>query len=721
MKRETQERIFTGLWAWVMASAISVSGVFCMVSGFRMENVDAERLILGCVGFSALGAIAYSFRFGGLGLLGAGIGVGIFSWDALAGSVRLLAENISRIYDKAYRWGYLEWAVPGEFTPEEALLALGFLAALGVSFTVCRRKRAVAALAVPVLMVISCFVVTDTVPDKIWLFLLVVAAVLLILTNQVRRRDGMDGSRLTALMLVPVVLAGGLLFAVVPEKGFDFQNWDVQMSAPGFWEEIRHLFDKTPPQLNFAWESRSVSLAHLGSLPEFGQDALYVKADFSDVLYLRGQAFDRYTGRDWKITDAEDGPDDGWTDRRAVPLGRVEITTAGPRRNLYFPVYPGESLVKFGYERKDGAYRSRGDNYVIPVYSAGITEQRNMLVGLQENYTQLPEETRRYAEALVQSFAGEEKNTAQMANKIRQFVSQSARYSREVETMPRTEKDFVRWFLEDADRGYCVHFATAATVLLRAAGIPARYVTGYTARVTAGKSVTIPESQAHAWVEYYDAGWRILDPTPGESSSVIPEPVQTEPTVSKETEPVDPVETDPTEPKETEPAKPIETDPTEPAETQPQTSGSSQTEPSEETATEPLPEKPSEPQEPGENPIFGILGKILPWLGAVAGILGAAWLQYRARLAHYQSRRRQGSCNQQALYLWRRCDRIAKAMQQIPPKKLRELAEKAKFSQHMLTKEELSAFDDYLEELHRRRSQKPWLWQVCFQLIWAVE
>ncbi len=717
MKRETQERIFTGLWAWAMASAISISGVFCMVTGLEMKNVDGEGLILGCMAFSALGAIACSFRFSGLGLLAAGMGAGIFSWDSLEGSVRLLAENISRIYDRAYGWGYLEWAIPGKFTPDGALLALGFLAALGISFTVCRRKRAAAALAVPVLMVISCFVVTDTVPDKIWLFLLVTAAVLLILTNQVRRRNAMDGSRLTALMLVPVMLAGGLLFSAVPEEGFDFRRWNVEMSAPDFWENILHLFDKAPAQLNFAWESRSVSLDHLGSLPEFGQDALYVKADFSDVLYLRGQAFDRYTGRDWKITDAENGPDGGWIHRHAVPLGSVEITAAAPRRNLYFPVYPGESLVKIGYTRKEGAYKSRGDNYVLPVYSAGTTQQGNMPVALRENYTQLPEETRQYAEALVQSFAADEKNTAQMANKIRQFVSRSASYSREVETMPRTERDFVRWFLEDADRGYCVHFATAATVLLRAAGIPARYVTGYTARVTAGESVTIPESQAHAWVEYYDAGWRILDPTPGEASSVIPGPSQTDPAEPEETEPANPVETDPPELEQTE--KPLETDPTEPVATQPQPSGASQTEPSEGAETEPLPEESSQPQEPGKNPIFGILGKILPWLGAGAGIVGAVWIQYRARLAICQSRRRQGSRNQQALYLWHRCDRIAKAMQQIPPKKLRELAEKAKFSQHMLTKEELSAFDDYLEELRRRRSQRPWLWQMCFRLIWA--
>ena len=39
--------------------------------------------------------------------------------------------------------------------------------------------------------------------------------------------------------------------------------------------------------------------------------------------------------------------------------------------------------------------------------------------------------------------------------------------------------DFATWFLQEAKSGYCVHFATTGTVLLRALGIPARYAEGY--------------------------------------------------------------------------------------------------------------------------------------------------------------------------------------------------------------------------------------------------
>ena len=40
-------------------------------------------------------------------------------------------------------------------------------------------------------------------------------------------------------------------------------------------------------------------------------------------------------------------------------------------------------------------------------------------------------------------------------------------------------KDFVEYFLNENKKGYCTHFASAATVILRAMGVPARYVEGY--------------------------------------------------------------------------------------------------------------------------------------------------------------------------------------------------------------------------------------------------
>ena len=51
---------------------------------------------------------------------------------------------------------------------------------------------------------------------------------------------------------------------------------------------------------------------------------------------------------------------------------------------------------------------------------------------------------------------------------------------------------------------------------MQAAGIPARYVTGYYVNVTQGEQITVYSNQAHAWAEYWlpGYGWTVLEATP---------------------------------------------------------------------------------------------------------------------------------------------------------------------------------------------------------------
>lgn len=104
-------------------------------------------------------------------------------------------------------------------------------------------------------------------------------------------------------------------------------------------------------------------------------------------------------------------------------------------------------------------------------------------------------------------------------------------------------KDFVDYFLSENKRGYCAHFASAATLIFRRLGIPARYVEGYaidpediseegeilttedTSQYYQGYSaleqtavvrVNVTDASAHAWVEIWldGTGWQVADITP---------------------------------------------------------------------------------------------------------------------------------------------------------------------------------------------------------------
>ncbi len=81
-------------------------------------------------------------------------------------------------------------------------------------------------------------------------------------------------------------------------------------------------------------------------------------------------------------------------------------------------------------------------------------------------------------------------------------------------------------FLFETREGFCEHYAGAFTFLMRAAGLPARIVTGYLGgeRSTVGDYWLVRDADAHAWTEVWidGAGWIRVDPT----AAVAPERVE---------------------------------------------------------------------------------------------------------------------------------------------------------------------------------------------------
>ncbi len=149
-------------------------------------------------------------------------------------------------------------------------------------------------------------------------------------------------------------------------------------------------------------------------------------------------------------------------------------------------------------------------------------------------YTQLPSDTQAAAERLLQEYDiraiydGSALNLAATCQSIRSLLSERCAYDYSPPEMP-DGVDFATWFLEDAQSGYCVHFATTAAVLLRALGIPARYAEGYIViqkdydkQPDAEGYISIEDTHAHAWVEVFDPSlleWVPVEMTKSATSS----------------------------------------------------------------------------------------------------------------------------------------------------------------------------------------------------------
>jgi len=105
-------------------------------------------------------------------------------------------------------------------------------------------------------------------------------------------------------------------------------------------------------------------------------------------------------------------------------------------------------------------------------------------------------------------------DTALIASVLRLFHEENFRYTLRP---PLLNGDAVDQFLFGSRAGFCEHYAGAFAVLMRAAGIPARIVTGYQGGETnpVDGVMAVRQSDAHAWTEVWlrRRGWVRIDPT----------------------------------------------------------------------------------------------------------------------------------------------------------------------------------------------------------------
>lgn len=106
---------------------------------------------------------------------------------------------------------------------------------------------------------------------------------------------------------------------------------------------------------------------------------------------------------------------------------------------------------------------------------------------------------------------------------IQSWFAQNFRYTRNLTIKRpiygRTQSHAITQFLTTVRSGHCEYFATATTLMLREAGIPARYATGYAVveKDPNSGNYLVRGTHAHAWCRYWDAAsacWRDFDTTP---------------------------------------------------------------------------------------------------------------------------------------------------------------------------------------------------------------
>ncbi len=173
----------------------------------------------------------------------------------------------------------------------------------------------------------------------------------------------------------------------------------------------------------------------------------------------------------------------------AIASGHVQVSdtvVTGDASSPYTVYY---------YPEIDGAYL----NDSLLSYEA---EYRKFVY---DNYLSIDDETRTCMNKIIQ----QERLSANDIEAVANYIMNAATYDLKYDRALDSESNVVKAFLEKYKSGICQHYASAATMLFRAPGVPARYTVGYVGNAKAGIETEITSSQAHAWVEIYldGIGW----------------------------------------------------------------------------------------------------------------------------------------------------------------------------------------------------------------------
>ncbi|MBO8171682.1 MAG: hypothetical protein H0Z33_07325 [Bacillaceae bacterium] len=285
--------------------------------------------------------------------------------------------------------------------------------------------------------------------------------------------------------------------------------------------------------------------------PFVQDDTVVFKALVKNKHYWRGESKDIYTGHGWEKSQVENQlalssqnggitvPGDLFNNLKTEQV-TDQVMYASRRFQMLF--YGGEpkGVSEVDPSARQLIYDPLTGKLLHPTFVNQYQVQSELPVlvpdefekarpdyppEITERYLQLPESLPQRVIDLAQEITADLDSPYRKAKEIEQYLQYGAfRYETEFVPVPEPDQDFVDQFLFETRAGYCDHFSSAMVVLSRAAGVPARWVKGFTAGELTGidnatdmQAYEIKNLNAHSWVEVYIAGygWIPFEPTKG--------------------------------------------------------------------------------------------------------------------------------------------------------------------------------------------------------------
>ena len=472
----------------------------------------------------------------------------------IRGNLWLSAVNFINIILNKLSYAY-SWLKPIKADSAEVNLFLdctAVLLSMIITVTLVRLRRALPAAIIGIIAVLPCYLAKDTPPG---LFPLSVCAVIFLTLFVLRymHRININFTPAVFIQCIAGFTAAALIINAVSGNPSEQLN-QIASNLPGLGGAYR----TQNTGIDFY---DTVDLTELDDLNLNSLDEVNVLTDIpSGDVYLKDAAYSEFSDNMWiqKADNWEDrysltlrfGMDDKYLSSmpETPPARKLSVKELIPREHSLFPYIID---VKYGLEdnfdiNKDiylKATKNPVDSYGFTVKDFGLfpTDSFNEAYHdngyaeyVYKNYTQVPKGVSDIVSE--NTYLASARDHEPLDGKIkaaRQFFDTlNGKYSITDGKIPADE-DYLSWFLKKKE-GWCIHYATAAALILKELGIPARYASGYKFFVSeehnSQETITVSQQSRHAWAEYYDPliGWQPFDVTPGQGTSFPKSEVETE-------------------------------------------------------------------------------------------------------------------------------------------------------------------------------------------------
>jgi len=613
----------------------------------------------------------------------------------------------------------------------------GIAVAFLLSVAICLRRSTFLTVLFTAPFVFLTFVLVFFPPEPIFLFCLIAVYLTLLFSNGFYPDDyAKRGTAVFPALALAAVLMSIALFLAPPDK------YNREETISSIDNHIRQFASRIgiarvksgvgwPVASDDTWgfNTSDVGISEAGTRNISDKSLLEITVTEAGVFYLRGYSMQHFEKGRWTV-NSESTPFNEEALVKGLPAfviyfyhqlqGGIEpeivdmtIDRTGDvtRNVVYTPYYslPGRMDVYpnrpysfvFFYEEDSvlDLYSRIPDEYLTGL--ALELTQYSEWVRRRNSYLQIEDST---AEGLLSIAleAGIDPNAdrAAIAGQVAEYLSSFGRYTLSPFVIPEGE-DFALYFLETSRQGYCIHYATTATLMLRALGVPARFTSGFVAAVSrddVGQPLIITDRNAHSWVEVYfdEVGWLPIEVTPPATGAGLFDGRPPAGGAGFSTgQGFNDYEDDPFMDWLMDPDYP------DPHDTEWQASDINTNADAGVTLNMPK-----------------ASWSIIP--GVIIAAIFISLIMRRVITRRYRLRRfAQEDTNASVIFAWRYLSRLMKFRRwEQPPKELEELALKARFSQHRISEEERSAVTGYALQLADKVYQnRTWLGQFWIKCI----